>query len=173
MDDEYFMDQALHLAKAALKDGEFPVGCVIVYEDRVVTTGARVSSKGTDRNELDHAEIMALRGLSRLKGHVDPGRIAVYSTLEPCLMCFGALLITGVGKIVYAYEDAMGGGTHCMLNTLPPLYQDRQVSLASGILRQESLALFQSFFANPENEYLKGTFLADYTLRQPPGGEIG
>ncbi len=173
MDDEYFMDQALHLAKAALKDGEFPVGCVMVYENQVIFTGARVSSKGTDRNELDHAEIMALRRLSRRKGDLNPERLAVYSTLEPCLMCFGALLITGVGKIVYAYEDAMGGGTGCRLNKLPILYRDRKVSLVSGILRQESLALFQSFFANPENEYLKGTFLADYTLRQPLAGERG
>lgn len=168
MDDEYFMGQALNLAREALKNGEFPVGCVAVYDDRVVATGARVSSKGPETNELDHAEIITLRHLS--KGSFDPVRITVYSTLEPCLMCFGALLISGVGKIVYAYEDAMGGGTSCSLDELPSLYQNQTVSIEGGVLREKSLALFQTFFDDPENGYLRGTSLAKYTLSQPVQG---
>jgi tRNA(adenine34) deaminase len=167
MSDEFFMDQALNLAKEALGNGEFPVGCVLVYDGGVVATGARVSSMAADRNELDHAEIIALRRLSQLNNGIDPGQIALYSTLEPCLMCFGALLIAGIGKIVYAYEDAMGGGTGCSLKGLPTLYRNQQTSLVQGILRQESLALFKAFFKNPRNDYLKGTLLADYTLQQP------
>lgn len=166
MTDEVFMGQALRLAAEALEIGEFPVGCVLVYENRVVATGARRRSAAENRNELDHAEIIALRRFSQLDADFNPSLMALYSTLEPCLMCFGALLIAGIGKVVYAYEDVMGGGTRCPLEVLPALYQNHRPILVKGLLRQESLNLFRTFFQNPNNDYLRGTLLADYTLQQ-------
>ena len=170
MSDEFFMRQALGIAKAALAAEEFPVGCVLVHDGRVIATGARENSLAQARNELDHAEIIALRRLSLLDGNFDPEKMTLYSTLEPCLMCLGALLIAGIGKIVYAYEDAMGGGTSCPLMDLPALYRNRQTVLVAGVLRQESLLLFQAFFKNPKTDYLKETLLADYTLQQTVTG---
>jgi tRNA(adenine34) deaminase len=87
--------------------------------------------------------------------------------MEPCLMCLGALLLNGIGEVVYAYEDVMGGGTGIDLAGLTPLYQDRKISIVPHILRQESLDLFRTFFKNPENSYWEGSLLAKYTLRQP------
>ena len=81
-------------------------------------------------------------------------------------MCFGALLISNIRHIVFAYEDAMGGGTRCDLSKLPPLYQENQISIIPNILRNKSIHLLKSFFLNPENTYLKDSFLASYTLRQ-------
>ena len=81
-------------------------------------------------------------------------------------MCFGALMISGIGKIIFAYEDAMGGGTQCDLTKLPPLYKENQISVIPNILRQKSLQLLKAFFSNPENTYLKGSLLATYTLSQ-------
>jgi tRNA(adenine34) deaminase len=164
--DETFMRQALSLAESALKAGDFPVGCVFVYDHRVVARGFRTGSADVAANEIDHAEINALREYYRLPaGHI-PEKTTVYCTLEPCLMCFAALVIAGVGRIVYAYEDAMGGGTSCRLQHLPPLYRERRPLVTPHVLRKESLSLFQLFFKRPGATYLKGTYLADYTLQQ-------
>lgn len=165
------MKLALSLAEEALAAGEFPVGCVFVHENRVVARGGRTGSSGA-ANEIDHAEIMALREYYRQPPPCEPGEITVYCTLEPCLMCFGALVIAGIGRIVYAYEDAMGGGTRCRLEHLPGFYRDRAPEVVPQVLREESLALFQSFFNNPETTYLRETLLATYTRAQKPGTPV-
>jgi tRNA(adenine34) deaminase len=81
-------------------------------------------------------------------------------------MCFGALIISDIGEIVFAYEDAMGGGTQCDFTQLPPLYKEKQISVVPNILRPKSLQLLKVFFSNPDNTYLKDSLLATYTLRQ-------
>jgi tRNA(adenine34) deaminase len=167
--DETFMHEALSLAEDALDAGEFPVGCVFVHENRVVARGSRTGSAGAGANEIDHAEIMALREFYRLPAGPNLKEISVYCTLEPCLMCFAALVIAGIGKIVYAYEDAMGGGTKCRLQELSPYYRDRRPAVVPHILREKSLNLFLAFFQNPETDYLKDTHLAAYTLSQYAG----
>jgi tRNA(adenine34) deaminase len=106
-----------------------------------------------------------------------PGRgLTLYGTMEPCLMCFAALILAGVDTIVFAYEDAMGGGTGCDLSSLPALYRQRRPRIVEGVLRQESLARFQAFFGDPQNDYWRGSALATYTLSQKldtPGSGVG
>lgn len=165
-DDDRFMSEALKEARKALARGEFPVGCVLVYGDRVIVRGRR---KGTARgggNELDHAEMVALRRLVKMKQAPEAAAITAYSTMEPCLMCFSALMLHGIGAIVYAYEDAMGGGTACPREGLNPLYRDSRIVVRSGIRRAESLALFKAFFSNPANRYWRASHLAEYTCKQ-------
>jgi tRNA(adenine34) deaminase len=106
MDNEYFMEKALEEAQAALEAGEFPVGCVMVHNDKTLVSGARKGTTGDYPNEVDHAEMLALRRLFRLDSKINLREVTVFSTLEPCLMCFGALMIGGIGKLVFAYEDA-------------------------------------------------------------------
>ena len=165
-DHEYFMHMALEQARQALARREFPVGCVLVHENRILVTGSRLGTSFGEKNETDHAEMTALRRLEQKYPHTDRSRISLYCTMEPCLMCYGAILISGIGKIVYAYEDVMGGGTGCDLSRLPPLYRESRISVVSGILRKESLQLFRAFFADPENDYWRGSLLAQYTLGQ-------
>ena len=86
--------------------------------------------------------------------------------MEPCLMCYSTLLVNGVRKIVYSYEDAMGGGTNLPLAALSPLYCDLKVEITGGVLREVGLALFKEFFTNPDNDYLANSLLAEYTLKQ-------
>ncbi len=167
MDYEYFMKKALNQARNALSAGEFPVGCVVVHEDRILTTGARKGTAGNIPNEIDHAEMIALKRLADLEINRDNERIILFTTLEPCLMCLGALILSGISEIVYAYEDVMGGGLSCDLNNLMPLYKNSRISVVPNILRKESLELFQAFFNNSENSYWQGSLLAVYTLRQP------
>jgi len=146
MNYKYFMKKALEQAEKALSRGEFPVGCVLVCQDRVIVTGARTGTAGGSANETDHAEMIALRELADRKESTEKGEISLFCTLEPCLMCYGAILLSGIGEIVYAYEDVMGGGTQCDLTKLPPLYRYRRISIVPNILRNESLKLFKTFF---------------------------
>ncbi len=163
---EKFMQEALKEARTALGKGEFPVGCVIVQNDRIVARGHRTNSHN-HANELDHAEVTALRSLFDDGENNDDSPLAIYSTMEPCLMCFSTLILNNVQTIVYAYEDAMGGGTSLDLSSLPPLYQEMELTIVPHILRRESLALFKNFFSNPETNYWPDSLLSQYTLDQP------
>ena len=169
IDYQHFMSSALDQADEALQAGEFPVGCVLVHQYKVVASGRRRGTASGSRNETDHAEILALQEFYALENAPNPREMTLFCTMEPCLMCFGALLIAGIGEIVYAYEDVMGGGTHCDLSQLPALYRDNPVSIVPGIMRAESLALFKTFFSAPGNNYWKHSQLAAYTLAQLPG----
>ncbi len=178
---ERFMQEALADARKALAAGEFPVGCVIVADGgRIIARGNRQGSAApAGLPELDHAEIVALRrfGADPAAARIPADRLTLYSTLEPCLMCYATLLVNGVQRIVYAYEDVMGGGTSLDLAALPPLYQEMQhrVRVTGGVLRRESLELFDRFFRQAPSPYLQDTYLARHTLEQaaarPPGNE--
>ncbi len=163
---EYYMGVAIEMARQALVEGEFPVGCVIVYDGKIVADGRRQNCKQDIGSELDHAEIIALRKFSEKQIKVDLGKVTVYSSMEPCLMCFSTLLVNGITRFVYGYEDIMGGGTNLPLKMLSPLYRSLDISITAGVLRKESLELFQTFFSSPDCDYLKDTLLAEYTLQQ-------
>lgn len=163
---EKYMRQALTLARQALDRDEFPVGCIVVYEERIVAQGERTGTRQPIPSELDHAEMIALRQLECLTTTIDRQKATLYATLEPCLMCFGALLISGIGTIVYAYEDAMGGGTACDLSQLPALYKNNGTRIIAPVCRQESLALFKDYFSRDHIDYWRGSYLAEYTLAQ-------
>ena len=164
--DEEYMQEALAEARRALEAGEFPVGCIIVCGDKIVTRGRRSNSRGEAANELDHAEISALTQLLNNHPDIAPEDVTVYATMEPCLMCYTTMLLNGIRRIAYAYEDAMGGGTDLDLASLKPLYQQMKVEVIPQVCRAESLELFREFFNNPDNDYWPDSLLAEYTLRQ-------
>ena len=163
---EHSMDAALDEARAALAAGEFPVGCVFVADGAIVARGHRENSGEDGRNEIDHAEVLTLRHLLAIRPAIDPGAVTVYSTMEPCLMCFSTLLLSGVRNFVWAYEDVMGGGTNLPLSMLNPLYRGMEVHLLDQVRRDESLRLFQRFFRT--GSYWQDSLLARYTLAQTP-----
>ena len=163
---ERYMREALLEAREALVAGEFPVGCVMVHGKKIISRGRRINSRAPNENELDHAEIMALRKLFAQHPEIDRSKIVVYSTMEPCLMCYVTLLLNGIRKMVYGYEDIMGGGTSLDLKKLNPLYREMSVEITPHILRRESLELFKAFFAGQDNTYWQDSPLARYTLAQ-------
>ena len=160
------MAAAIELAKGALDAGEFPVGCVIASGSTIVADGHRTGTATTSGNEIDHAEVNALRQLNDSGNGAERSALTVYATMEPCLMCFAAILLSGIGRIVYAYEDMMGGGTRCDRTRMTPLYRDARVTVVPGVLREDSLDLFQRYFSNPDNDYWAGSPLCQYTLDQ-------
>ncbi len=166
MDYNYFMNQALEQGKKALVLGEFPVGCVIVGNNEILATGFRTGTTGAFANEVDHAEMIALKQLASLDINRKNMETALFTTMEPCLMCLGATILGGIRKVVYALEDVMGGGTSCDFKSLAPLYKNAGMTIVPHILRSESLALFKDFFRNPENIYWKESLLSDYILSQ-------
>jgi tRNA(adenine34) deaminase len=166
MDYEYFMKKALEGAEYALAGGEFPVGCVVVCRNEILASGTRKGTVGNGANEVDHAEMVALRNLLEHEDQIKSGGLTAFCTMEPCLMCYGALILAGIDKIVYAYEDIMGGGTGCDLSRLKPLYRNSTITVVPHVLRAQSLKLFKTYFSNPANTYWEKSLLAEYTLQQ-------
>lgn len=170
-DDEKQMGAALDEAEKAFENGDFPVGCVICLDGEIVASGHRLHSQQSQSrpaSETDHAEIIALRSLLSERPEIAPDKVIIYSSMEPCLMCYSTLLVNGIRHFVYAYEDVMGGGTNLPLDQLSPLYKNMQVSITPAVLRDRSLTLFKRFFKN-RPDYLRGTILAKYTLSAPFG----
>ncbi len=166
IDDDKQMQAALAEAELALAHGDFPVGCVICLNGEIVAQGRRLhsqQSKSRPASEMDHAEIIALHDLLANRPEIEPNKVIVYSSMEPCLMCYSTMLVNGIRHFVYAYEDIMGGGTNLPMEKLNPLYKNMQVSVTPGVMRSKSLALFKLFFkAKPD--YLRSTILAQYTI---------
>ena len=178
---EKWMKIALKYAQEALSNGEFPVGCILVdrENDDIVAIGARKNSSNKIPSEIDHAEICAIRNW------IEAGKkgkdVWAYVTLEPCLMCLGALIINGIKGICFAYEDIMGGATGIFFkeqNSLGPpivdknnknrlikdIYFSSNIEIVPWILRKESLLFFKEFFLSSDSGYLSDTLLAKYSL---------
>lgn len=166
---ETFMRVALDEARQALAAGEFPVGCVMTATNRIVAQGRRQNSRAESRNEIDHAEIVTLRRLLTEQPQLDPGTVTVYTTLEPCLMCYTTMLLSGIRNFVWAYEDVMGGGANLPLYMLNTLYAQMKVHLLDRVLRDESVQLFQEFFRT--GSYWQDSLLARYTMAQTVAAE--
>lgn len=165
--DSLFMEKALAQADAALRRREFPVGCVIVHGESVVATGSRQGTAvGGPPNETDHAEMVAIRRLDHSGDRRAREEMTLYSTMEPCLMCFAAILLSRIGRVVYGYEDAMGGGVGIDRRQLSPLYRNADVRVTGGVLREQCLARFRNFFSEPGSDYWRGSLLERYTLSQ-------
>ena len=174
MDYEFFMEQALEQARKAFDQGQFPVGCVIVQNNQVIATGARTGTSGelSFFSEIDHAEIRALKALESSNMQFAPERAVLFCTMEPCLMCFAAIILSGIRTVVFAYEDVMGGGTGMDRSDLTPLYRDAQITVIPHVLRKKSLDLFYNFFNKDANLYWKGSLLESYTLNQWRESEV-
>ena len=158
------MGLALDEARLALDAGEFPVGCVLIEDGLVLARGHRQNSGGGGANEIDHAEILTLRSLLAAESGRDCSRITLFSTMEPCLMCYATALLSGIRSFVYAYEDIMGGGSGLNLQQLPELYRAMDVEIRPAVRRTESLEMFQDFFHS--HDYWQNSLLAKYTAEQ-------
>ncbi len=139
-----WMIEAIREAKKAEQAGEVPIGAVVVFEDRIVGRGYnRVEGL---QDPTAHAEMIAITAASnclrswRLQG------ATIYSTLEPCPMCAGAILLSRVGRVVIGAGDPRYGACGSALDVLNNDNLDHRVEVVSGVLRQECRGLLESFF---------------------------
>ncbi len=141
MDDEHFMRQALVQAQTAFEEEEVPVGAVVVVNNRIISRGYNQVEKLNDPTA--HAEIIALTSAFNYLGSKYLPDATIYITVEPCLMCAGALYWSKIGRVVFGAADEKNGYLHITGNTSP--FHPKTV-LVSGILKEECAALMKSFF---------------------------
>jgi tRNA(adenine34) deaminase len=137
------MRRALEEARQARDAGEVPIGAVLVAEGAVVATG-RNRPIGA-RDPTAHAEIEALRAAARTLGNYRLPGTTLYVTLEPCLMCVGAIVHARVATVVYAAPDPKGGAVRTVLD-VGSLPLNHRFAAVEGVLAAESRALLQTFF---------------------------
>ena len=145
MDDLYFMDQALELAKEAAAEGEVPVGCVIVRNGEIVGRGR--NRRETAKTALGHAEIEAIAEANKNLGGWRLWDCTLYVTLEPCPMCAGAIVNARIPRVVFGASDAKCGacGSVCDLFAMD---FNHHPQVTSGVREEEAAALLKEFFLN-------------------------
>ena len=142
--DEKYMKEALKQAKKAYALGEVPIGCVIVYQDRIIGRG--YNRRNTDRNTLAHAEITAINKASKVLKDWRLEECTLYVTLEPCQMCAGAIVQARVTEAVIGSMNPKAGCGGSILNILEMPEFNHQVVVRRGILQEECTALLTNFF---------------------------
>ena len=141
-----YMRAALQQAKKALLLGEVPIGCVIVYEDKIIARG--YNRRNTDKNTLSHAELIAIRKASRKTGDWRLEDCTMYITLEPCQMCAGAIVQARMGRVVIGAMNPKAGCAGSVLNLLEMPEFNHQAEVERGILEEACSGILTEFFRN-------------------------
>jgi len=141
---ELFMRMALELAHEAAAAGEVPVGAVVVLDGRVIGRGANAPILRNDPTA--HAEIVALREAAAAVGNYRLGEATLYVTLEPCVMCAGALVQARVRRLVFGARDLRFGGVRSKFCLADSELLNHRVEVVEGVLAAECTALLQEFF---------------------------
>ena len=143
MDDQYFMEEALELAKQAGAEGEVPVGCVIVRGNEIVGRGR--NRRETEKTALGHAELEAIAQACKQLGGWRLWECTLYVTLEPCPMCAGAIINARIPRVVYGASDAKSGacGSVCDLFSMN---FNHKPQVEFGLMEEEAQQLLTDFF---------------------------
>ena len=145
MDDLTCLRAAIAEARAAERDGEVPIGAVIVRDGEIIARGQNRVLR--DHDPTAHAEIVALRAAARAFANYRlPQGCTLYVTLEPCAMCAGAILHARVSRLVYAAPDPKAGACGSVLSVLNHPQLNHQVEVSSGLLANEAGELLTAFF---------------------------
>ncbi len=142
--DEKYMKEALKQAKKAYELGEVPIGCVIVYEDKIIGRG--YNRRNTDKNTLAHAEITAINKASKKMGDWRLEGCTLYVTLEPCQMCAGAIVQARITEVVMGSMNPKAGCGGSILNILEMPEFNHQVQVKRGVLAEECTHMLTIFF---------------------------
>jgi tRNA(adenine34) deaminase len=144
MKKEFLMREALVQAKKALKKGEVPIGAVVVLGDEIIGRG--YNQPITTKDPTAHAEIIALKEASNRLDNYRLNEAIVYTTLEPCLMCSGALVHARIKKIIFAAQDTKSGVVVNNGGLIQSEFLNHKVSFEGGILEKEASKLLKDFF---------------------------
>jgi tRNA(adenine34) deaminase len=142
--DEKYMKEAIRQAKKAYAIKEVPIGCVIVFEDKIVGRG--YNRRTTDKNTLAHAELIAIRKASKKLGDWRLEGCTMYVTLEPCQMCSGAIVQSRMSRVVVGCMNPKAGCAGSILNLLQMEEFNHQVDLETGVLAEDCSQMMKTFF---------------------------
>lgn len=143
MNDDFFMEKALELARKAADEGEVPVGAVVVINGEIVGTGRNRREK--DRNALAHAELEAIDEACRRLGGWRLWQCDMYVTLEPCPMCTGAIINSRIKRLVYGASDKKAGSCGSIVDLFSLPYNHKP-EVVSGVKGDECSAILSDFF---------------------------
>ena len=148
--DEKYMKEAIKQAKKAAELGEVPIGCVIVYEDKVIGRG--YNRRNTDKSTFSHAEITAMKRAGKIIGDWRLEDCTMYVTLEPCQMCAGAIVQARIPRVVMGCMNPKAGCAGSVVNLLQMKEFNHQVDITEGILREECSRILTDFFVKLRSE---------------------
>ena len=152
-DEEKFMKEAIRQAKKAYALREVPIGCLIVYEGKIIARG--YNRRNTDKNTTSHAEINAIRKASKKLGDWRLEGCTLYVTLEPCQMCAGAIVQARIDKIVIGSMNPKAGCAGSVLNLLEMDGFNHKVEVERGVLEEECSTMLSGFFKELRMEKAK------------------
>ena len=141
--EERYMREAIRLAKKAAALKEVPIGCVIVYDGKIIGRG--YNRRTIDKNVLAHAEIVAIRKACRVLGDWRLEDCALFVTLEPCPMCTGAIINARVGEVVYGAKEENTGSCGSVINLFEENYGHKP-RVYGSVLKEECAAVMREFF---------------------------
>ncbi|RLM14258.1 tRNA adenosine(34) deaminase TadA [Gibbsiella quercinecans] len=142
--DEYWMRQALQLALRAQEEGEVPVGALLVLDNQVIGEGW---NRPIGRHDpTAHAEIMALRQGGAVLQNYRLLNATLYVTLEPCVMCAGAMIHSRIGRLVYGAADIKTGAAGSLLDILRHPGMNHQLAITAGVLADDCAGMLSAFF---------------------------
>lgn len=145
MGDTAYMQEALQLAAQAAADGEVPVGAVIVKDDVIVGRGYNRPISSTDPTA--HAEIMAMRDAGKTLGNYRLADCDLYVTLEPCVMCSGAIMHARIRRVIFGARDPKTGACGSAIDLFAQPHLNHHAEVSGGMLADEAVALLQDFFS--------------------------
>lgn len=145
MNDTAYMEEALKLAAQAAASGEVPVGAVVVKDGVIVGRGYNQPIAGSDPTA--HAEVMAMRDAGRVLGNYRLADCDLYVTLEPCVMCAGAIMHARIRRLIYGARDPKTGACGSAIDLFAQQHLNHHAEVSGGMLANEAVALLQDFFA--------------------------
>ena len=137
---KFFMKEAIKEAEKAVEKGNWGIGCVIELNGKIISKGH--STGDSEKNKLGHAEINAMQKASEIL-YDNPGEATIYTTYEPCPMCFGAIILSKIKKVVYGASCEKTGAMH-FHSHLPPLFKEKEFNLEiiKGVLEENCQEVF-------------------------------
>lgn len=147
--DEKYMKEAIKQAKKAAKVGDVPIGCVIVYQDRIIARG--YNKRNAKKTTLAHAELLAIEKASKKMNDWRLEECTMYITLEPCQMCAGAIVQARIPRVVVGAMNKKAGCAGSVLNLFRIPEFNHQVEFEKGVLEEECSTMLSDFFKELRN----------------------
>lgn len=142
--DEKYMKEAIRQAKKAAAVGDVPIGCVIVYEDKIIARG--YNKRNAKKTTLAHAELLAIAKASKKLGDWRLEDCTMYVTLEPCQMCAGAIIQARIPRVVIGTMNPKAGCAGSVLNLLQVEHFNHQAEIVYDVLKEECSTMLSDFF---------------------------